>query len=764
MVRGDLLEKWQDISQSDSTRIASISLLIRRYRRFSNDSCLVLLKELVRFCYQTNNDSCIIHGNILLHTTNPNIRGKDTVLDSLETLRPLLPLRSAPDKEAEYYRMLVGAFTRYHQLDSASQYLDKAMQLSKSTKDSIGIARAHMMGARISMLETKLDRADQQFRKASEISTALADTFTILSIENEYLRFLVNHGKYNRAREKAGAILKLLEDDKSKYARSYARVKMRLATIARFEGDYVSSMRIYLETLDFCERESQKEMIVHLKGNIAMVYEQMEDYENAARYAEETMQHFKEVDDTANLLTSMMHLGYVLYQANPQDTMSQHHIKQAYKLAEKLGDQFSMDACQLYRSQYFIENDQLDVGQDILNSIRSNLQFHPIKEVSMEFQVTDLRLLQKQGRCSEAMKVALSALELEGLPSEIEHKQTLYSALYECAKSEGDDLLAFQYLEQYNAVTDSINAEKKQMQFARLNLQHTLAKEQTADSLAFAAEQSILQQQLSNTRFQTKAFAFGGGLFLLLSLLILQQYRKVRKGRKKTEQLLLSEKAHSDALMKEQARVQLKSLTRQMDPHFMFNSLQSISNYVSENDSESANRYLARFAQLMRQSLNYSQVDKISLEDELELLETYLELERLRFGHQFEFEIEVDDRLDLYDIAIPPMFIQPHVENAVWHGIRHRIAEPGARVLLKFDKSEEYLVVNIIDNGIGRRRSQEINQGERPGHQSVGTKNMLKRRELINQLYSRPLQMASFDHGNADSAHVGTRIEIQFPI
>lgn len=188
---------------------------------------------------------------------------------------------------------------------------------------------------------------------------------------------------------------------------------------------------------------------------------------------------------------------------------------------------------------------------------------------------------------------------------------------------------------------------------------------------------------------------------------------------------------------------QLTALKSQMNPHFVFNALNSIQDYIIKNQKELASDYLGLFADLMRTYLNYSQEDEISIENELEALEMYLKLEKVRFEESLNYSIEVDDALDVYETKIPVMLIQPFVENAIKHGLLHK---KGIRKLVvKFKQENNRLLVEVRDNGIGRKASAELKSNQNKKHQSFSTSSIQNRIKLLNATRSRPIEIVYDD-------------------
>ena len=199
----------------------------------------------------------------------------------------------------------------------------------------------------------------------------------------------------------------------------------------------------------------------------------------------------------------------------------------------------------------------------------------------------------------------------------------------------------------------------------------------------------------------------------------------------------------------------LKSLRTQMNPHFIFNALNSVNNFIAKNDEKAANKFLSEFSRLMRKVLDYSQQDFISLSEEVELNELYLKLEHFRFRDKFDFEFTKDIQLDGQEIDVPPMLIQPFIENAVWHGLRYK-KEKG-KLTVNVSQIADKLIVIINDNGIGRAKSRELKTQNQRNYKSTGLANVERRIDLINEIYGKNYAVEIRD------LEEGTEVEIQIP-
>ncbi len=232
---------------------------------------------------------------------------------------------------------------------------------------------------------------------------------------------------------------------------------------------------------------------------------------------------------------------------------------------------------------------------------------------------------------------------------------------------------------------------------------------------------------------------------------------KYQAARKEQEAELLELKA---------TQLQLKALRAQMNPHFIYNALNSIQNYITSKDPSTASRYLAKFAKLMRQSLEYSDEEIISLENELEFLENYLYLnQRLRFEDRMQYSIKVDDDIEEDILGVPTMIVQPYVENALEHGLR---SKKDGKITVHLSLLDDDTILCVVeDNGIGRARARDL-QSEDPGrtnYRSRGTMITEKRLEILKQSSVKESMVETIDlMDEATGKAQGTRVEIKIPI
>jgi len=225
---------------------------------------------------------------------------------------------------------------------------------------------------------------------------------------------------------------------------------------------------------------------------------------------------------------------------------------------------------------------------------------------------------------------------------------------------------------------------------------------------------------------------------------------------KKIQDQQEEEKKYEEAI-KKVSEIEMKALRAQMNPHFMFNSLNSINNFILKNDQENASDYLTNFAQLMRIILENSRHEWVSLESELKALRLYINMEKLRFENAFFFHEEISEDLNQLTTVVPPMLIQPYIENAIWHGLLPK-KDGRSELTLKISKDNGHLSILVEDNGIGRAQSQKNKSKFNFNKKSFGMKIISERIKMINDIYQLDASVKIEDKSEISANELGTRV------
>ena len=234
----------------------------------------------------------------------------------------------------------------------------------------------------------------------------------------------------------------------------------------------------------------------------------------------------------------------------------------------------------------------------------------------------------------------------------------------------------------------------------------------------------------------------------------LKSLRRELEQRKKEQQLT--------ELKQQKTELEMQALRAQMNPHFIFNSLNSINMFILKNNKLQASEYLSKFSRLVRLILQNSQEALIPLERELEALLLYLELDSLRFEAKFEYKISVDDEVDTTMLKVPPLIIQPYVENAIWHGLMHK-KEKG-QLKIELYQQEEILFCKIADNGIGRKKAADLKSKSASIHKSMGMRITADRIRMLQQQNQKNTSISINDLVYPNGNPGGTEVLIKIPL
>lgn len=253
-------------------------------------------------------------------------------------------------------------------------------------------------------------------------------------------------------------------------------------------------------------------------------------------------------------------------------------------------------------------------------------------------------------------------------------------------------------------------------------------------------------------------FPFIFGFSAILLVLIYWLYRINIKKIEKRNQLVLDK----INLEKNVNKSKLKAIKSQMNPHFFYNALNTLQSFILSNEKRLAIDYLSKFSNLTRTILEMTEKDFISISEEVKTLQLYLDIEKGRFDEDFSYEIQVGKNIDQESIKIPTMLLQPYVENAVKHGLLHKQGDK--KVIISFETQNNELLISIDDNGIGRQKSNELNQIKNKNHQSFATEALQNRIDLLNEYNHKNISLKIIDKQNQQNQPTGTLVEIIIPI
>jgi len=380
-------------------------------------------------------------------------------------------------------------------------------------------------------------------------------------------------------------------------------------------------------------------------------------------------------------------------------------------------------------------DDEIDLRNQ---SIQFNLETKNLEEVTKD-KVEISKTLSAKGENTAALREieeAASMADTLDNPREQANAFLVLADLYEKNGKNSQALTAYKKYSAAVAAVEKLNEDELQQRSGLIMQQRDI--EELTKNVSIGRQEYTIERA---TVFRQRLIIYGLTLILLITATTSYFIYKNARASKVANQLLA-----------------LKSLRSQMNPHFIFNALNSVNHFIAQQDERTANKFLSEFSQLMRLVMENSQEDFIPLNKEQEILLLYLKLEHYRFRDKFEYEIKIDESINAESIEVPPMLIQPYIENAVWHGLRYK--ETKGKLLLQFLKEDSHLVVRIHDDGIGRKRSTDLKTQNQKKHNSTGIRNIQERLAIINKVYGTNYRVNIEDAPSGS----GTHVSIHFPV
>jgi hypothetical protein len=371
---------------------------------------------------------------------------------------------------------------------------------------------------------------------------------------------------------------------------------------------------------------------------------------------------------------------------------------------------------------------------EALPEVKKDNKFHSYSKLLIDLGTAHYGI----GDYKSAIKYATGGVKEADLFNIRPYRMEGYKVLSSIYYSRKDYKSAFQYLQNYTQLKDSII--DNQFYWRLNNYKKAAEDEKKLSQIGILSRDNKIKAQQLKQEGLIKNFLIAGlvlfcliGVFVFRTLTLKRKNEKLRREKIEDEMKLqrFENQRNQAEFQRKAADLEMQALRAQMNPHFIFNCLSSINRFILKNESKAASSYLTRFSRLIRMVLMNSQKNLITLEDELQMLRLYLDMERLRFRDSFNYRISFLNTMEADNIFIPPLLLQPFCENAIWHGLMHKESQG----LLDIELSVEngILSCTIADDGIGRQKAEEIKTRSAEKEKSMGLKITTERLALLNR-------------------------------
>jgi tetratricopeptide (TPR) repeat protein len=523
------------------------------------------------------------------------------------------------------------------------------------------------------------------------------------------------------------------------YEKGEARGYNLYGVIYDILGDYDKSLTYYKESFEIFLALGDSLGLADCQYNIGVVLQNDEQFSEALRYVENAYSYYLTTDLQSKIAMSSMTLGNLYLNNDRNFDEGLKKIKSAVEIAAASKDTTMLCyALSLQGDAYVEKSNFMDSAVYCFNrSIR--LMKIKNKENHWSFGFSYLGLAKsylKSGQYEQALLSNQYALnEYKILNQKLGFRNT-YKNRKDIFEQQGDFKEAVNAHNLLKIYSDSIYSEQQSQQINRMKTEYETEKKEA--EIASLSQQAAIQ----SLEIKEKNQAIAIGLIVLL-LVVLAIYFLYRQRSLKNQQA--------------QTELEQRFLRSQLNPHFISNALMAVQNFMLKNQTEKAATYLAKFSKLMREILENSRQEFILVEDEIEMLRNYMDIHKLRMNDAFDYKIIIDENIDPATDTIPPMFVQPFVENAIEYGVIN--AKGGGLIELSLVKEGNYISIAVKDNGKGLSASPQKEEG----HTSLSTTIIKERMALFNKSLKNKIQLLLGDYANAEGEILGTKVELKVP-
>jgi tetratricopeptide (TPR) repeat protein len=517
-----------------------------------------------------------------------------------------------------------------------------------------------------------------------------------------------------------------------------AACRVNLGNVYKEKGYLFTALQYYIDALKILEDLGHDKRIAVCLQNIGAVYSKQDDHQNALRYYFRALELSAAINDPVRESACNMGIGYIYARKGQYGPAREYYEKaRLYYMQSDYNHQY--DECLLLIGKSWHEEGEheraLRYYEQAMELSSGENDQTTMAEILLG--MSEIHLL--KGMPAKAREHAARALGLAGESGSVELESRAHAILSDIALAAGESGPALEYFKEHARLKDSIFNTAKYKAIAELEKKYESEKRE--QQIALLSEQTEVQKLKILNRNRI-LITMAGGVLLVLLLLYLFFVQSRLKSRKKA------------------AELEQKLLRSQMNPHFIFNTMIAIQNYIYRSEPVKAADFLARFAELVRQTLESSRGDFILFGKEVSMLTTYLELQKLRFAGKFDYMIRVDPAIDEEMVMIPSMFAQPFVENAIEHGLRNK-AENGLVSVVYTLPEAGRIRIRVEDNGLGLRKSRQGKDMKK--HPGLALAITRERLEMLSGGRRRKFRLQITDLETLMQGEQGVRVEIDIP-
>ena len=511
-------------------------------------------------------------------------------------------------------------------------------------------------------------------------------------------------------------------------------------------SDNLQAMDYYLKALKAGEAMNNNFFNATIYNNIANIYADLKNYKKALDYYSKYLSIAEEIKSKTDEMNGFINIGDIYTEMNNLP-VGLDYFNKALSLANETGNKRISAAILNNLGEIFIKQGNYAMA---FTDFQKSLSLAE-ETGNMNAKATALNGLGEiylnQKNYKQAEDYSKRSLQLSKELGDISWQANALTTLSKTYEKQNDFAKALDNYKQAVILKDSTLNDEKKQDIIHLEMQYSFDKKEAEVKAANDKKQALAAAEINKQKVLRNASLGIGTILVLVAIAGIILYKR----RKDT-----LEKKKEAEFNTQVAYTELKALRAQMNPHFIYNSLNSINDYIDKHDTEMATLYTTKFAKLMRMILENSEQKEVPLSDDLKALELYMQLESMRMQNKFSYEIKVDEDIDRENTLIPPLILQPFVENSIWHGISKK--QGAGKILIHIQKDGNMINCIVEDNGIGMKESAGVKtEKEMLSKKSFGMKITKSRIDIINKMKK---SNAAITMSNLEE---GTKIEIKLP-
>jgi tetratricopeptide (TPR) repeat protein len=530
---------------------------------------------------------------------------------------------------------------------------------------------------------------------------------------------------------------------KNHWAKGIALALRQRGNVYYVFRDNPAAMDCYIRALHEAEPLQLRELDASLFNNLANIYSDEGQYDKALDYYRQYLGAARELKSAKQQTIAFVNMGTVYSELGQQDKamdcgrqallicQAAHIVNFIPIILNNMGIALSKKGMPDSALAYFRRSIVLADQSGNLNSKASSLE-----EIGKIFMA--------RGDFAAAGAYAQQSLTIARQLQSAEWEANAWQSLYQVYEKRQEYAKALDAYRQYIVFRDSVSTDEKRAEITRKEMQFDFERKEAATKAANDRKAALALAEIDRQGLIRKGILAGVFFLLAAGISGFVLYKRRRDADERRKEADFSAKV-SDT--------EMKVLRLQMNPHFIFNSLNSVSDYITRHETNTANYFLSKFAKMMRQVLEHSEKSEITLAEDLQVVETYIQLELMRMRNELSYEIVVDRDIDPEVTMVPPLIIQPFVENSIWHGLSGK-TQPG-KISIRVTREDGMIHYVVEDNGIGRK---EAAKQASKGNQSMGLRITRDRIDIINQTKRTSAGVEVIDLAE------GTRVELRLPL